>query len=110
MSEQERPTTPPSSPPFEEFDARLGRLRRPERPAAGEAAKEPERLDFGSGLQAGIEVLAGVAGGVLIGWGLDRWLGTRPLFLIVLFLLGAAAGVLNAWRSLRRMQERAERR
>lgn len=101
MSEEQRP------PPFDDFDARLGKLRRPdERPAAAKPS-EPERLNFGAGLQAGIEVLAGVAGGVLIGWGLDRWLETKPLFLIVFFLLGSAAGVLNSWRFLRRMQERS---
>ena len=104
MAEEEQ--RPPSS--FDDFDARLGKLRRPEeRPAAAEPGEPPERPSFGSGLQAGIEVVAGVAGGVLIGWGLDRWLETKPLFLIVFFLLGSAAGVLNAWRFLRRMQERS---
>ena len=49
-------------------------------------------------------MVAGVGVGVLLGWALDRWLGTMPLFLIVFFLLGAAAGVLNAYRHLRRMQ------
>jgi ATP synthase protein I len=56
----------------------------------------------GDGFQAGIEVVAGVGGGALLGWVLDGWLGTRPLFLILLFVLGAAAGLLNAWRTLRR--------
>ncbi len=104
MAEQERPPPPPG---FDGFDARLEKLRagakKPEPEGRGEAA-EPERLNFGAGLQAGIEVLAGVGGGVLIGWALDRWLGTGPLFLILFFLLGAAAGVLNCWRFLRRMQ------
>ena len=49
-------------------------------------------------------MVAGVGVGALIGWALDRWLGTTPLFLIVFFMLGAAAGVLNAYRHLRRMQ------
>ncbi|MFO1071587.1 MAG: AtpZ/AtpI family protein [Geminicoccaceae bacterium] len=104
MAEQERP------PQFEDFDARLDKLRQADKPAARGPRKEPERLNFGSGLQAGIEVVAGVAGGVLIGWGLDRWLGTQPLFLIVFFMLGAAAGVLNSWRFLRRMQGGTEGR
>ena len=49
----------------------------------------------------------GVGFGALLGWALDRWLGTMPLFLIVFFMLGAAAGVLNAYRHLRRMQNGA---
>jgi ATP synthase protein I len=98
MSEQQRPP-----PPFEDFDARLGKVR-PPRPPAEEPEPEPPNRSFGSGLQAGVEILAGVGGGLLIGWGLDRWFGTRPLFLIAFFMLGAAAGLLNAYRFLRRLQ------
>ena len=29
---------------------------------------------------------------------LDRWLDTSPLFLLVMFFLGAIAGMLNVWR------------
>jgi ATP synthase protein I len=90
-------------PPFDDFDARLGKLREPVQRPTKTAPDEPQRLNFGSGLQAGIEVIAGVGGGLLIGWGLDRWLDTQPLFLILFFLLGAAAGMLNAWRFLRRL-------
>jgi ATP synthase protein I len=100
MSEPQRP------PSFEEFDARL-KARQDKRKAAAGKDVPPDRLDYGTGLQAGIEVVAGVGFGVLLGWGLDRWLGTTPLLLIVFFLLGAAAGVLNAYRHLRRMQNGA---
>ncbi|MDX6751558.1 AtpZ/AtpI family protein [Geminicoccaceae bacterium 1502E] len=98
MTQDDRP------PPFSDFDARLKRLRAGEKGAADEekeGARSP--LNFGSGLQAGIEMIAGVAGGLLLGWALDAWLGTRPLFLIVFFVLGAGAGMLNAFRSLRRL-------
>jgi ATP synthase protein I len=53
-------------------------------------------------LQAGIEIIVGVGGGSLLGWALDRWLDTGPFLLIVGFMLGAAAGMLNAFRSMRR--------
>ena len=59
-------------------------------------------MRLGQGFQAGIEVIAGVVGGALIGYGLDYWLGTAPLCLIVMFVLGAAGGVLNAYRTLQR--------
>lgn len=44
------------------------------------------------------EIVAGVAVGGFIGWLLDTWLGTSPIFMIVLFFLGAGAGMLNIWR------------
>ena len=44
------------------------------------------------------EIVAGVAVGGFLGWMLDTWLGTSPIFMIVLFFLGAGAGMLNIWR------------
>ena len=31
---------------------------------------------------------------------LDRWLNTKPLFLILFFILGGIAGIYNLWRQL----------
>jgi ATP synthase protein I len=44
------------------------------------------------------ELVAGVIVGTFIGWVLDQWLDTSPLFLLVMFFLGAIAGMLNVWR------------
>lgn len=44
------------------------------------------------------ELVAGVAVGTFMGWLFDGWLGTSPLFMVVMFFLGAAAGMLNVWR------------
>ena len=44
------------------------------------------------------EMVAGIAVGGFLGWLLDTWLGTSPLFMIVLFFLGAGAGMMNIWR------------
>ena len=98
MPEDEKP------PGFSDFDARLAATRqaRQDKKAKADAA-EPERLDWGQGMQAGIEIVAGVAGGCLVGWALDSWLETGPFLLIGGFLLGAAAGMLNAFRSMRRI-------
>jgi ATP synthase protein I len=35
---------------------------------------------------------------VAIGWYLDHWLHTLPLFLVLFVLLGGAAGIANVWR------------
>ena len=44
------------------------------------------------------ELVAGVVVGTFIGWALDRWLDTSPLFMLVMFFMGAVAGMLNVWR------------
>ena len=44
------------------------------------------------------ELLAGLLIGAGIGWTIDKWLNTSPWFLIIFFLLGGAAGILNLWR------------
>lgn len=85
---------------FDDFDARLASAKQA-REGRPDADDQP-RMDWGRGLQAGIEIIAGVAGGSLVGWALDRWLDTGPFLLIGGFMLGAAAGMLNAFRSMRR--------
>ena len=53
---------------------------------------------MGIGVRVGVELVSALAVSVAIGWGLDRWLGTRPWFLALFVLLGGAAGVANVWR------------
>ena len=44
------------------------------------------------------EMVAGLAVGGFLGWMLDHLLGTTPIFMIVLFFMGAGAGMMNIWR------------
>ncbi len=47
----------------------------------------------------GIAFVLAVVIGFLAGYGLDSWLGTKPILTIVFFFLGVAAGVLNVVRT-----------
>ena len=73
-----------------------------ERRGAGKAKSGP--LERGSGLslalRIGVELVAALIVGVAIGLGLDKWLDTAPWFLLLFFLLGAAAGMLNVFRTM----------
>ena len=84
------------------FDARLAALRGKhglDVPPVGEAAAEGTGNALGVGLRVGVELVSALAVSVLaIGWALDRWLHSLPLFLVIFLLLGGAAGVLNVWR------------
>ncbi len=53
-----------------------------------------------------IELVAGLAIGFCIGFGLDRFLGTMPLFLVLFILAGFAAGIKTMLRSAKEVQER----
>ena len=53
------------------------------------------------GFQLSSELIAGVVVGAAIGWGFDKLLSTSPFGLIVFFLLGFVAGVVNVVRSSR---------
>jgi ATP synthase protein I len=95
--------------PGPSLEARLSAARArqaaPERPPG---SRDPS--PWGMGVRVGVEMLSALMVAVAIGWGLDRWLHTRPVFLAVFMLLGGAAGVLNVWRMVRpQARDRAKR-
>ena len=51
------------------------------------------------GFRLSSELIAGVIVGAGLGWGFDRLLSTSPFGLIVFFLLGFVAGLVNLVRS-----------
>ncbi len=78
-------------------DARLDSLeQRLERAEAAEAKRTGRAPAADANEQLGNRVLSlligGLVGGTLIGWLLDRWLGTEPVLLITLMVLGSVGG------------------
>lgn len=59
---------------------------------------------MGFAMRIATELVAGVFVGALLGWALDKWLGTAPILLIVCLLLGIAGGLLNSVRAASKMQ------
>jgi ATP synthase protein I len=84
-------------------DAQLDQLaKRLKRAQADQAATRPDQREpdtaMGRGLQMGVELVAGVLAGALLGWLVDRWFGLSPWGIIIGFMLGTAAGFLNVYR------------
>ena len=78
-----------------------------------EAAKSKNQLDnhsnipppqLGKVMKLTVEIVAAVGIGVGIGILLDNFFNTRPLFIIIFFLLGGCAGILNVFRVAKSMQ------
>ena len=91
-----------SSPPsLDDLDVRLRAARAASRPNESRPSHKtvPSSL-AGLAMRAGIELVVGVGVGVAVGYGFDQWLDTSPVLLIVGFVLGAAAGMLNVYRAI----------
>jgi len=58
------------------------------------ADDDKEEINRKSGLAyaAALSLFAAVVAGLILGWLLDRWLGTAPWLLVTGIVLGAAAG------------------
>lgn len=59
------------------------------------------------GLRLGSEFIAAVIVGAVAGYLLDQWLKTSPWLMLVMLLIGFAAGVLNVTRSAAEMNKAA---
>ena len=54
---------------------------------------------FGQAMGLSAELVATTAVGLGLGWLLDNWLSTFPVFLFVGALVGGAAGIMRLYRS-----------
>jgi ATP synthase protein I len=87
------------------LDALSARIRAAkERKSQNLAQRQVRSGSIGQAFKIGIEMVAGVVVGGVIGWYLDVLLETKPALLIVFLLMGAVAGVFNSVRTARRMQ------
>ena len=66
---------------------------------SGSGAASANASALARGFRLSSELIAGVLVGAVIGWGIDRLLSTSPWGLIVFFLLGFTAGVINVMRA-----------
>ncbi len=62
------------------------------------SALSEERESRNNGLRAGSELLISMGSGGLIGYGLDHWLSTKPLFFLLFLILGVGVGFLNIYK------------
>jgi len=86
--------------------ARLGQeldraqAARAPRPEAGGGGAGNLQQGMGVGFRIGIEFVVAIVVATGLGWAIDRWFGTRPWGMIVLFFLGVGAGMVNVYRAV----------
>jgi ATP synthase protein I len=91
------------SDPLARLGQRLDRARADENRERSGGSGDVPPSGLGVGFRIGIELVASLLVGLALGWVFDRYLGTRPWGLIVFFFLGAAAGMVNAFRAAQGM-------
>jgi ATP synthase protein I len=102
-------SAPTGQPDVSDVRARLDALeskleaRRPD--PVDEKAAAQDRSNMALALRISADFIAAVLVGGALGWFLDQMAGTTPFGLIVLLLLGFAAGVLNVMRTLKLVVE-----
>ena len=73
-------------------------------------SKENDRrsnaASLGKALKISTELVAAVVVGSTIGFLLDNWFDTKPLLTICFFFIGVAAGILNVFRSAKKMHKK----
>ena len=61
---------------------------------------------LGKALKISTELVAAVFVGSTIGFLLDNWFDTKPLLIICFFFMGVVAGILNVFKSAKRMHKK----
>ena len=59
-------------------------------------------FNYSVAINISIELITGIALGVFFGLILDNYLQTKPLMLIIFFLLGTLVGFYNMYKTLKR--------
>jgi ATP synthase protein I len=65
---------------------------------------------LGKALKISTELVASVFVGTIIGFLLDSWFDTKPLLTICFFFMGVAAGMLNVFKSAKKMNKKLQKK
>ena len=100
MSDQEKP------PLLDDLDRRLLAARTREQQSGSRQKPGAASMSgLGLGMRLATELVAGAAVGTGIGWGVDHLFGTSPWATLVFSGMGWVAGIMNAYRAVRGMDD-----
>tara|TARA_B100001540_G_scaffold236836_1_gene211229 strand:- start:1123 stop:1410 length:288 start_codon:yes stop_codon:yes gene_type:complete len=88
---------------FEDFKTRL-KIAKSKLQNNENKKSDKKGIFLGNAFKLGTELVAAVVVGTIIGFILDNWFDTKPILIIVFFLFGAIAGIVNVIRAAKKMQ------
>ena len=90
---------------FKEISTRL-KIAKKNIKQIDEKSRGSNAASFGKALKISTELVAAVFVGSTIGFLLDNWFDTKPLLIICFFFMGVAAGILNVFKSAKKMNKK----
>ena len=91
------PITPDDDPKLQKLDKEL-KAARAEFEDDYNPKPDPHDENVGVGARAGVELVGSILGGGLIGYGLDYYFETSPIFFLIFILLGVITGFYNIYK------------
>lgn len=91
------PITPDDDPKLKKLDSELKAARK-EFNDDYNPKPDPADENVGVGARAGVELVGSVIGGALIGYGIDYYFETSPIFFLIFILLGVMTGFYNIYK------------
>ena len=85
-----------------ELEGKISRAKEEEKPQRQSMSRSAHSYGF----RMASDMIAAPIVATFIGWWLDRFLGSSPIFLLILLLLGVAAGIFNVVRTAQEMQRK----
>jgi len=90
---------------FKEISTRL-KIAKKNIKQIDEKSRGSNAASLGKALKISTELVAAVFVGSTIGFLLDNWFDTKPLLTICFFFMGVAAGILNVFKSAKKMNKK----
>jgi len=91
--------------PKDQFKTRL-KIAKSKISKRSETSREPSSSNLGIAFKMSTEMVAAVIVGTIIGFILDSWFGTKPWLILIFFFVGVVTGILNVFRSAKKMQDK----
>lgn len=88
---------------IDKFNEKLLKARGEDKESLQEKKAEEIDSEARKGIQAGVELVGAIFLPTALGYALDGWLDTRPLFMLILFFLGICTGFYNVYRISKNM-------
>lgn len=77
---------------------------------SGRSRLVPEKGSVTGDFSSGADLISSVVAGLLLGFGLDWWLGTSPVFTIIGIIAGFGSGFYRLWHYSAVLEEQAKER